>query len=71
VGWLDELIQVPLEQLLDDRHRKFRRIASSTASLETSLNPAQTGHERDSLNHSPRQAGQVSPRFIQEVEPES
>lgn len=43
--WLDELVTVPIERVMDDRHRKFRLIASSAATLETGMNPAQTGLE--------------------------
>ena len=45
MAWLDELMAVPIERVMDDRHRKFRLIASSAATLETGMNPAQTGLE--------------------------
>ena len=46
-GWLDELRAAPLDELLEARHAKFRRMAASLASLETALVPEQTGHEAD------------------------
>ena len=36
-----------MERLLEDRHRKFRLIAASVSSLETAMDPGQTGHESE------------------------
>ncbi|MCH2112093.1 MAG: acetyl-CoA carboxylase carboxyltransferase subunit alpha [Planctomycetes bacterium] len=47
VGWLDEFEALPVERLLEDRHRKFRLIAASVSSLETAMDPGQTGHESE------------------------
>ncbi len=44
-NWLEELQSLPVERLLAERHRKFRTMAASLATLETALDPAQTGHE--------------------------
>jgi acetyl-CoA carboxylase carboxyl transferase subunit alpha len=43
--WLAELAPVPADELIAARRRKFRHVAASLATLETALDPAQTGHE--------------------------
>ena len=45
--WLEELRPLTPEQLIEQRRQKFRFVAASMASLETALNPAQTGHEHE------------------------
>ncbi len=48
VEWLQELSRLSTDELIEQRRRKFRFMAASMATLETALNPAQTGHEQES-----------------------
>ncbi|MDP6850133.1 MAG: acetyl-CoA carboxylase carboxyltransferase subunit alpha [Planctomycetota bacterium] len=62
--WLDELLALPPEQLLEERHLKFRNMTRSISVLETAMNPAQTGHEEplpDPFSASERRAASLEP----------